>query len=92
MMPREARRSGLRGLMEQDLGLGQLPERLDDGLRLAEDLGLDSILVMQLIVWIEVRLGLAVPDAEVDPRALATVGSVLDFMGELRPLAAEGKG
>ncbi|QJC52810.1 acyl carrier protein [Paenibacillus albicereus] len=91
-MPREGRRDELRALMEQSLGLGGLPERLDDELRLAEDLGLDSILVMQLIVWIEVRLGLAVPDAEVDPRAFATVGSVLDFMGELRPLAAEGKG
>ncbi|MHA6482892.1 phosphopantetheine-binding protein [Paenibacillus sp. strain BS8-2] len=64
-------------------------ESLRDELRLSEDLLIDSIMIVQLIVYIELDLGLSVPDAEVDPRAFATVGSLLSFMEELEPVDAD---
>ena len=65
------------------LDIGELEERM----RLSEDLRIDSVMIVQLIVYLEVELLLDVPDSVIDPRAFATVGSLLDFMQELRPMA-----
>ncbi|MEC2535098.1 petrobactin biosynthesis protein AsbD, partial [Bacillus cereus] len=47
---------------------------------------IDSVMMLQLIVYIEMDVKLCVPEDEVDPKAFLTVGSLLDFMEELEPL------
>ncbi|MCR2807142.1 phosphopantetheine-binding protein [Paenibacillus soyae] len=86
-MDRESLRSALQQLMMNKfkLPIGEL----DDGQRLNEDLAVDSIMIIQLIVFLEVDLRLQVPDEQVDPRTFATIGSLLDFMEQLEPYPAE---
>jgi acyl carrier protein len=87
MDKRERLRAGLLGLMQDKFERCRLEQgSLSDELRLSEDLLIDSIMIVQLIVYIELDLGLSVPDAEVDPRAFATVGSLLTFMESLEPV------
>ncbi|MFC4098562.1 phosphopantetheine-binding protein [Paenibacillus xanthanilyticus] len=85
---REQLRGRLAELMREKLEL-QLPHTLEDTLRINEDLRIDSISLLQLIVHIEATLGLRVPEEEVDAKAFATVGSLLDFIGRLAPAAEE---
>jgi acyl carrier protein len=59
---------------------------LERTMRLNQDLYIDSVMMLQLIVYIEMELKLCVPEDEVDPKAFLTVGSLLDFMEELKPL------
>ncbi len=59
---------------------------LEETMRLNQDLYIDSVMMLQLIVYIEMDLKLCVPEDEVDPNAFLTVGSLLDFMEELQPL------
>lgn len=61
-------------------------DRMEDHIRLNEDLRIDSIMIVQLIIFIEMELKLQVPDEDLDPRTFATIGSVLDFMMELEPV------
>lgn len=72
--------------METKLLLTQLPI-LEESHRLNEDLRIDSVMMMQLLVWIEVEFGLSIPEEEVDPRVFQTVGSLLDFMESLSPVS-----
>ncbi|MWC29949.1 phosphopantetheine-binding protein [Paenibacillus sp. MMS18-CY102] len=72
-------------LLRENLQL-QLPGALEESLRLNEDLRIDSIMMLQLIVLLERELGLRVPEQEVDARAFATVGSLLDFIARLEPM------
>lgn len=88
-MRREAYRLRLREVMARHLRLNELPERLEDRQRLAEDLGVDSIMLMQLIVWIELEMKLDVPEHEVDARAYVTIGALLDFMLTLQETREE---
>ncbi|WP_281890737.1 phosphopantetheine-binding protein [Paenibacillus sp. YYML68] len=69
----------LREVMTKHLQRPAIPP-LTEELRLNEDLGLDSVMLLQLLVWIEVEIGLPIPEEEVDPRMFSTVGSLLDFM------------
>ncbi|TYP70614.1 phosphopantetheine-binding protein [Paenibacillus methanolicus] len=85
---REQLRGRLAELMREKLEL-RLPQALEDTLRINEDLRIDSISLLQLIVHIEATLGLRVPEEEVDAKAFATVGSLLDFIGRLAPAAEE---
>lgn len=59
---------------------------LEDTMRLNQDLYIDSVMMLQLIVYIEMDLQLYVPEDELDPKAFSTIGSLLDFMEELQPL------
>lgn len=86
---REALKSELQGLIRHKFKLNI--DELRDGLRLNEDLAVDSIMIVQLIVFIEVELKLQVPDDQVDPRAFATIGSLLDFMERLEPYPEEAE-
>ncbi|MNR10897.1 acyl carrier protein [compost metagenome] len=72
--------------MATKLLLAQLPI-LEESHRLNEDLRIDSVMMMQLLVWIEVEFGLCIPEEEVDPRVFQTVGSLLDFMESLSPVS-----
>ncbi|PZD95731.1 hypothetical protein DNH61_12760 [Paenibacillus sambharensis] len=67
---------------------GPLAGTLSEELRLNEDLRLDSVMLLQLLVLIETRLGLQVPENEVDPGIFDTVGSLVDFMQELDDMNA----
>lgn len=59
---------------------------LAESTRLNEDLYLDSVMVLQLIVYIEEDLKLLVPEDEVDRDVFGSVGSLLDFMMKLESL------
>lgn len=84
-MTREQRIHKLGSIMETKLLLTQLPI-LEEPHRLNEDLRIDSVMMIQLLVWIEVEFGLCIPEEEVDPRVFHTVGSLLDFMESLAPV------
>ncbi|MEY8346991.1 petrobactin biosynthesis protein AsbD [Bacillus cereus] len=62
---------------------------LEDTMRLNQDLYIDSVMMLQLIVYIEMDLQLYVPEDEVDPKAFSTIGSLLDFMEDLQPLQVD---
>lgn len=79
----------LGSIMEQKLQMTQLP-RLEEAHRLNEDLRIDSVMMMQLLVWIEMEFGLSIPEEEVDPRVFHTVGTLLDFMEQLAPVSSAG--
>ena len=84
-MSRVDKISGLQTLMETKLQLAGLPP-LEETHRLNEDLRIDSLMMLQLLVWIEAEFGLRIPEEEVDPRVFGTVGSLLDFMEGLAPV------
>lgn len=84
MLRREELHHKLVILMRDKFNLPQ--ETLAESMRLNEDLRIDSVMIIQLIVYIELELGLEVPDETLDPRIFATIGSVLDFMMELTPV------
>jgi acyl carrier protein len=48
--------------------------------RLNEDLYMDSIMVLQLILHIEIDLGFNIPDDAIVPKDFHTVGSLLSFL------------
>ncbi|PKF49116.1 phosphopantetheine-binding protein, partial [Enterovibrio nigricans] len=59
--------------------------------RLNEDLYLDSVLVLQLILHLELDLGLSVPEQNITAADYATVSSLADFLcqiGSARPKVA----
>ncbi|MDR6553494.1 petrobactin biosynthesis protein AsbD [Paenibacillus qinlingensis] len=84
-MTRGQRIDKLQAIMATKLLLAQLPI-LEESHRLDEDLRIDSVMMMQLLVWIEVEFGLSIPEEEVDPRVFDTVGTLLDFMDRLTPV------
>jgi acyl carrier protein len=58
--------------------------RLTDDMRLAADLGYDSLRMLELTIALEARLGL--PPVELERAATAsTVGAVVRLVAELRP-------
>lgn len=48
--------------------------------RLNEDLYMDSIMILQLILHLELDLGLNIPDDMLVPKDFHTVESLLDFL------------
>ncbi|MCZ8519913.1 MULTISPECIES: petrobactin biosynthesis protein AsbD [Paenibacillus] len=93
-MNREELREGLQRILTEKLELPDTAKReiLEDSLRLNADLYVDSVRLLQLIVYIEEDLKLAVPEEELDFQGLDTVGALLDFMEDLQPLNAAGQG
>ncbi len=49
------------------------------------DMGLDSLRVMRLLVFIEQQLGVNLPDSEITPESIGSVRSLLQFIGAHRP-------
>lgn len=84
-MDREILRGQLTRVLKEKLHLNYIDE-LHDELRLNEDLRIDSIMIVQLIVYVETELHYVVPDDEVDPRTFSTVGSLLHFIESLTRL------
>ncbi|MFV5913759.1 petrobactin biosynthesis protein AsbD [Bacillus cereus] len=84
-MRREALKNAVLKIMIEKMELKNVTH-LEETMRLNQDLYIDSVMMLQLIVYIEVDVKLCVPEDEVDPKAFLTVGSLLDFMEELEPL------
>jgi len=52
----------------------------DDTLIFGEGLGLDSIDALELVVLVEERFRISIPDEEVGKRAFASVDALVDFI------------
>ncbi|PGQ99593.1 petrobactin biosynthesis protein AsbD [Bacillus cereus] len=82
-MRREALKNAVLKIMIEKMELTNVTH-LEETMRLNQDLYIDSVMMLQLIVYIEMDIKLCVPEDEVDPKAFLTVGSLLDFMEELQ--------
>jgi acyl carrier protein len=60
--------------------------------RLNEDLYMDSIMVLQLILHVELDLGIKIPDEVLVPKDFHTIGSLATFLERQQKLvASEGQ-
>lgn len=82
-MDKEQMVSQLRQLMSEQLELS-LPDVIKEEDRLYEDLNVDSIMVLQLAVYIEEVFNVTVPEEKMDPAVFQTVGSLVDFIHALK--------
>lgn len=82
-MTREQIMNSLCELMQQNLEV-KLPENVTEASRVYQDLFIDSIMVLQLIVYVEEEFGISVPEEDVDPAVFQTLGSLVNFIEELR--------
>ena len=87
-MPDENLREEIKEMMVENLMLKVPKEEIADDLPLfgAEGLGLDSIDALELVVSLEKRYGVSVPNSETARQALATVNTIHDYV-----LANRGK-
>lgn len=79
----------IRTLLSENLEL-EVPEVLQETDRLYEDLQVDSIMSLQLTVYIEEVFGVEVPEEELDQEVFKTVGSLVDFIQALMQVASNG--
>lgn len=73
----------LRTVIVENLEI-EVPERLLETDRLYEDLKIDSIMVLQLMVYLEEVFGVTVPEDDFDPAIFQTIGSLTTFIGTLQ--------
>jgi acyl carrier protein len=62
----------------------QVTEQLNETDRLYEDLNIDSIMVLQLMVYVEEAFDISIPEEDVDPAVFQTMGSLITFIQELQ--------
>ena len=68
-------------LLATGLRLDVSPEEIaDDAPIFGEGLGLDSIDALELVVLVEERFRVAIPDEDVGRRAFASVNALVDFI------------
>jgi acyl carrier protein len=80
-MDREALRTEVKSLLVEGLRLDRRPDEIaDDGPIFGEGLGLDSIDALELVVLVEERFHVTIPDEEVGQRAFASVNALVDFV------------
>ncbi|MDF2937797.1 MAG: acyl carrier protein [Paenibacillaceae bacterium] len=79
----------VRALLSENLEL-EVPEMLKETDRLYEDLQVDSIMSLQLTVYIEEVFKVTVPEEELDQEVFKTVGSLVDFIEALLRVASNG--
>jgi aryl carrier protein AsbD len=75
----------LKVIIEENLE-HELPENLKEEDGIYDDLGIDSIMVLQLIIYIEEEFGIEVPEDSIDPEVFETVGSLVTFIQALKPV------
>ena len=76
-----ALRAEVKELLTTGLRLDLQPsEILDDSPIFGEGLGLDSIDALELVVLVEERFQVAIPDEEVGRQAFASVNALVDFV------------
>ena len=81
-MPDENLRDDLKTMMVESLMLKISKDEIGDELPLfgPDGLGLDSIDALELVVGLEKRFGVTVPNSETARKALATVNSIHDYI------------
>lgn len=79
MKSREEQLKQLESIMKEKLKVEGL-HVLQESMRLLDDLAIDSIMLLQLIVYIEEDMNLVVPAEEINPSVFKTVGSLLNFI------------
>jgi aryl carrier protein AsbD len=83
-MTRSELKSVIGAVLREKMSMPQLAE-LDEAARLNEELGLDSVMVLELLVHLELEHGLALPEEAVLRKQDGNLGSLLDFLLEQRP-------
>ena len=73
-MSREMLKEAVLSIMREKMELKNVTH-LEETMRLNQDLYIDSVMMLQLIVYIEMDLKLCVPEDEIDPKAFLTAGS-----------------
>jgi acyl carrier protein len=80
-MDRDALRGEVKDLLTRGLRLDVTPsDIIDDAPIFGEALGLDSIDALELVVLVEERFHVSIPDEEVGKRAFASVSALVDFI------------
>jgi acyl carrier protein len=69
----------IRSVLSERMALPHMAHFSEDA-RLNEQLCLDSVLVLELLVYLELEHGLALPEEAVLQKQLGTVGSLADFL------------
>lgn len=77
----------LRSILSENLEL-EVPETLEESLLLYEDLNVDSIMMLQLVVYLEETFGVTLPEEEISPDTFKTVGLVISYIEALQGTAA----
>jgi acyl carrier protein len=76
-----ALRTEVKELLATGLRLDLAPADIpDDAPIFGEGLGLDSIDALELVVLVEERFQVAIPDEEIGRRAFASVNALVDFI------------
>ncbi|MGD6831829.1 petrobactin biosynthesis protein AsbD [Sutcliffiella halmapala] len=89
-MTRQEIVQSLHDILQQQMKLPSMEEFHEDA-RLNEDLYMDSIMILQLILHLEVDLGYDIPDEMLVTKDFRTVGTLADFLEhQQKPVAAEG--
>lgn len=68
-------------ILEHELKLPTL-EQFHQEARMNEDLALDSIMILQLLLELEMKYGVAIPDEHIDIKAFYTVGALAAFVAD----------
>ena len=85
-MDRDALRAEVKQLLATGLRLQLAPDDIpDDAPIFGDTLGLDSIDALELVVLVEDRFHVSIPDEEVGRRAFASVDALVDFILAERP-------
>ncbi len=80
-MDRDRLRADVKELLVTGLRLDQPADDIaDDAPIFGEGLGLDSIDALELVVLVEERFHVAIPDEEVGKRAFGSVNALVDFI------------
>jgi acyl carrier protein len=81
-MPDETLRDQIKEMMVESLMLKFPKEEIADDVPLfgPQGLGLDSIDALELVVSLEKRFGISVPNSEAAKQALATVNSIAEYV------------
>ena len=84
-MDRDRLRAEVKELLVSGLRLDVRPADIaDDTPIFGEGLGLDSIDALELVVLVEERFRVSIPDEEVGKRAFASVNALVDFIRQER--------
>jgi acyl carrier protein len=69
----------LRSVLVDHLEL-EVPAQLQETDRLFEDLNVDSLMALQLLVYIEEVFQISLPDDMADPQVFSSIGSLTSFI------------
>jgi acyl carrier protein len=79
----EEARSKLRGIFARALRLPPDAPPIGDT-NLVKELGIDSISAMEILIWIEDEFGIVIEDADLSPRLVDSLDTILAYVGQAR--------